>query len=94
MDYDPDDRILWGDTAAPDAPGSPTGVPGTAEGQVVLSWTAPLDRESIGPVSTSTLRNGAYLIFRSTSATDANNASYLDAQISIATTAAPGTPGT
>lgn len=87
-DNDPNQRVLWADTAAPDAPSGFGAFSGFNTGDVRLAWTAAADRETDG--STSTLKGGAFRIFRSTAQAERDGALASQAQTVISTTALPG----
>jgi len=71
-DSDPDSRIVWGDSKAPDTPTLFAASDGPSEGDVNLAWVAPMDNESQGPDPTVPLKGGMWKIFRSTDATAVN----------------------
>lgn len=88
-DNDPNQRVLWADTAAPDAPTPFAAATGANTGEIQLSWTASVDRETDG--STSSFKGASFRLFRSTAQAQRDGAVLSQAQLTFSTTSAPGT---
>ena len=85
-DYDPHGCVRWADILPPSA-ATPTATAGIVEGQILLTWNSPGDDGVSGP-----LNPGQYRIYASTTQSQAQTATYAQAQVVQSTTAAAGSP--